>query len=261
MIDKLRLLLAISFSFITIVAAGESSDTISISAKSFQLSKLKQGIISYIVYNKKNMTSPASGIYLSNIKIEKITYHNVPALAITQKWVKPDTIFHSAYTVLKGSDFSTLYHETYWNRNLYTLKFDFETKVVTFTGSIEDSLKTKVISDFHESLQHYNLNWHSDLVIFRLLPYKKGRVFKINLYDPGFGRATEVFYSVLRKEKISVNTGEPLNCWVLENEIPGGGYQRFWVSEQSGEIIIEEDYYNKSYRYKIKLTVADNIFQ
>ncbi len=69
---------------------------------------------------------------------------------------------------------------------------------------------------FRESFKKYNLNWHSDLIVFTLLPYKENRVFKINFYDPGFGKPQEVFYSVVGTDVLTSSSGKKVKCWVME---------------------------------------------
>lgn len=169
--------------------------------------------------------------------------------------------YHITYasTLLNAIDFSTLQHNFYWKRLGYSSKYDFETKNVSFEGNVSDSARTKSIADFNNSFNNYNLNWHSDLIIFPLLPYKENRTFKINFYDPGFGQPRDVFYTVTGIETLLSSAGEKVNCWTLEHKLTGGavGYQKFWISNKTNEVIKEEDLFNGRYRYKIKLIVSE----
>ena len=63
----------------------------------------------------------------------------------------------------------------------------------------------------------YNLNWHDDLIVYSMLPYKENRTFMINYYDPGFGKPAEVGYSVTGSDVLVDRGGATIDCWVLEH--------------------------------------------
>lgn len=222
------------------------------------IKELKKGKLTYIVYNKKSKGSPAERIVLVKIDVKPIDHHGEPAFSISQQWDR-DTVTHTALTQLRASDFSTISHRSFWKRLGYTSDFDFETRKVSFEGKVADSIKTKIISDFNYSFGKYNLNWHSDLLIFPLLPYQENRVFKINFYDPGFGSAQEVLYTVGKSESLINSAGEKIECWTLINNLvtPVTGYQKFWISKKTREILKEEDSFNGQFRYKLKFTVPE----
>jgi len=254
----LKTVLFLVLCLFTLYSFAQKKDTVVITADNLRKTEIEYGRLTYIVYNKKTKDSPADGIYLVKINIEPTLYNNKNAVSIAQEWDRGDTVIHSAQTVLNKAGFSTLLHETYWKRQNYTTKFDFETREVSFKGVVADSIKSKVIQDFNESFDHYNLNWHSDLIIFTLLPYKENRVFKINFYDPGFGKASEEIYSVTGSDMLKGPSGKKIDCWILEIKIPSiNGYQKFWVDKKSNEVLKEEDFYNNMYRYKLKLEVSE----
>ena len=240
--------------------AQTKGDTLVIQAKDLELKNLKTGNSTYIVYNKKTKESPAEKIVLVKIKVESKTQNDKPVFAVTQQWDSDGAIVHQAYTVFDAKDFSTLFHDTYWKRLGYRTKFDFESRKVSFDGNVSDGDKQKSEQDFSESFGKYNLNWHSDLIIFTLLPYKENRNFKINFYDPGFGKAQEVLYSVTGSDSLINSAGEKIECWTLETKFTqnGGGYQKFWVSKKKREVLKEEDSFNNTFRYKLKLGVSEN---
>ena len=254
----LKTFLFFTLTISTTASFAQKKDTIIITADNLKKAEIKYGRVTYVVYNKKTKNSPADGIYLAKINIKPVLYNNKNAVSIEQEWDRGDTVIHSAHTVLNKAGFSTLLHETYWKRQSYSTKFDFETKEVSFKGPVADSVKSKVIQDFNESFDHYNLNWHSDLIIFTLLPYKENRVFKINFFDPGFGKASEEIYSVTGSDMLNGPSGKETDCWILEIKIPSiNGYQKFWVDKKRTEVLKEEDFYNNTYRYKLKLAVSE----
>ncbi len=221
------------FIAITSVVA-KNADTIRVTPQNIQIKNLETGNYSYILYTKKNKESPAQNITLVKINVEALTYHNRPAFSVK--------------------------HDTWWKRLGYSTKFDFEAKTADFTknglkGEIPDSVKSSAIKDFKQSFEKYNLNWHADLIVYQLLPYKENRTFIINYYDPGFGKAEEVPYSVTGSDVLISNSGEKIDCWVLAHT-DTNGTERFWIAKKNNEVLKEEDEGARGYRYKIKLGIS-----
>jgi hypothetical protein len=245
----------------TPVLFGQQKDTVRVTPGHLDIKGLKKGNSAYIVYNKKSKTSAAERIVLVRISVGEEMQNGKTVISVAQQW-ELDTVLHSATTRFNASDFSTLSHESWWKRLGYTSSFDFTTRKVTFEGNLKDSLKAKINQDFQDSFAHYNLNWHSDLVIFPMLPYKENRVFNINFFDPGFGKATQVNYAVTGSDWLTNSAGDKVECWTLEHHStkPFNGYQKFWISKKSKELLKEEDCDLTSgrYRYKLKLAVSEN---
>jgi hypothetical protein len=237
---------------------AQKLDTVDIGSTSLKLADLNLGKRTYIVYNKKSKEGFVEKPLIVKIETSTANQNGKKIISIVQSW-EADTIVHTSSTQLSQTDFSTLKHQFYWKRLGYSSTYDFEKKTVSFEGIVPDSTKAKVIDEFNESFNKYHLNWHSDLIIFPLLPLDEYKVFRINFYDPGFGAATTVFYTVLGAEMLSVSKKEKIDCWILEHKLVGGanGYQRFWISKKTKEVIREEDFFNGRYRFKIKLSVAE----
>ncbi|MBI1341490.1 MAG: hypothetical protein GC171_01015 [Terrimonas sp.] len=258
---KARLLFTVTIAFSLIVqcADAQKKDTLTISAANLRFDGIKYGKASYLVYNKKTKDSPAEGMYMVNITVAPFRYKQQPAIEISQQWDGRDTIVHRAYTVLNKTDFSTLLHQTSWKVLGYTTTFDFDIRKVSFDGKVADSNKLKIVSDFDASFANYNLNWHSDLFIFTRLPYKANRSFRINFFDPGFGKPTEEIYSVIGSDVLLTTSGKKIICWVMERKgKTTGSYQKFWVDKKSRLVLKEEDLFNSRYRFKLKLEVVEN---
>lgn len=262
----MKLLLLLALSAFTIPSIAKNTDTIRVEPGTLDLKQLQTGDFGYLQYNKKTKDAPGGRVTLIRFNIEAKQYHNKPAFFVKQQW-EYDTVVHKCYTVFDAKDFSTILHDTYWRRLGYSIKLDFKTKTVEFTsvnvkGGIPDSVKSVAIKDFHESFNKYNLNWHADMIIYSLLPYKENRTFVINYYDPGFGKAEEVAYTVIGSDYLTGSGGEKIGCWVLnnynDNKDPEKGYERFWISKKSHEVLKLENYFGggRGYRYKVKLGVS-----
>lgn len=256
---KLKLIYVLAVLLIAQCANAQQKDTLAITAANLRYDGIKYGKSSYLVYNKKTKQSPAEGIYMVNINVAPITYKQRPAIEISQQWDGRDTVIHRAYTVLDRVDFSNRLHHTSWKGLPYATTFDFDARKVSFEGTIADSNKIKIVSDFDESFAGYNLNWHSDLFIFTRLPYKANRSFRIKFFDPGFGKPKEEIYSVTGSDVLMTTAGRMINCWVMQRQgKPTGSYQKFWIDKKSKLVLKEEDLFNNRYRFKLKLEVAEN---
>jgi hypothetical protein len=248
-----------SLLLLTVAAMAKPIDTIQIKSGGLNMKALQTGSYSYIIYTKQTKESPAQRLVLVKINVKAQQYHNKPAFIVTQEWDR-DTIVHAAYSVFDAKDFSTILHDTWWKSLGYSMRFDFEAKTVGFMkngikGEIPDSIKTTAIKDFNGSFENYNLNWHADLLIYQLLPYKEDRTFVINYYDPGFGPAVKVMYTVTGSDILINSRGEKVDCWVLYNYDPRGT-ERFWIAKQTKEVLKEEDTSPQGYRYKIKFEIS-----
>jgi hypothetical protein len=243
-------------------AMAKGADTLRIQSGDIDMKALQKGQYSYIIFTKKRKDGPAMKTTLVKISVEPQLYHNRPAIIIKQEWDR-DTVVHAAYSVFDAKDFSTIEHDSWWQRLGYSMKFDFDEKKVTYKSddpnkNVPDSIIKKGTDDFNGSFAKYNLNWHADLIIYQLLPYKENRTFIINYYDPGFGKAEEVAYTVTGTDTLSGRDGEKTDCWVLnfiDKDHPGT-YERFWISKKTKEVLMEEDFYNGGYRYKVKLGIS-----
>lgn len=251
--------------FAVSVFTQSKTETITIQAKDLNLKNVKLGNHSYLVYTKKSKQSGAENLSLVNIKVEAKQHNGKPALVITQSWENAETPFHKAYTILSAIDGTTLYHETFWKQTGMNLKFDFENKKVSIEGEPTEALKPRfeqfkkmTETGFQKSFASYNLNWHSDLVIFQMFPYKEKRAFKVNFYDPGSSEPQIANYLVTGSETIKDSGGEKIDCWTMEfRSEKFKSVQKFWISKKTKEVIKEEDSFNNSYRFKIKLKTTE----
>lgn len=249
----------ILLSLLGISAFAKTADTIHVKPADVDVKSLRRGTYNYLIYFRKAKESPAFLMTLVRMDVADEPYNGKPAITVRQQW-EGDTITHSAYTVFSPTDFSTILHDTWWKSIGYGMKFDFEAKKVelnkvTRKGGVPDSILRIATADFNQSFEKYNLNWHDDLLIYTMLPYKTGRTFVINYFDPGFGKAEEVPYTVTGSDIITGSNGEKIDCWIL-NHADKGFTERYWISKKNREVLKEEDAGTNVYRFKIKLGVS-----
>lgn len=242
------------FFFFSCQLFAQSSDTLLIDAKSLELKNLQLGKYSYVMFLKSNHDSPSHKLTLINMDVKKSEGNN--SINIIEEWESMDTITHVASTTLNSKTFATQQMQTWWKHLKYTADFDFINKKVKFDKQLPESYTSKIIADFNNSFNEYNLNWHADIVVLSVLPYKEGRSFKINYYDPGLGASKKIVYSYIGSETILDSDSKPVDCYTLmyTSTNPKEEYQKFWISKNSREVLKEEDLYQGHYRYKIKLT-------
>jgi len=245
---------------------ADNIDTIMVKAADLHMNQLQTGNFGYLQYSKKNKESAPTRVTYISFNVKQEPYHNKPAIEVLQQW-DTDTTKHRCFTIFDAGTFSTCLQETYWKALGYSMKFDFESKKVEFINvnnkaAIPDSVRQPVINDFEQSFTRYNLNWHADMIIYSLLNYRPGRTFVINYYDPGFGKAEDVMYTVTGDDILTDHNGRKIDCWVLNhfnvNQLPEKGYERFWICKKSNEVLKMEDYggAGHGYRYKIKLGLS-----
>lgn len=240
-------------------SAGVNGDTMRVKASDLDIKGLQTGNYNYLIVFQNALDSPAKGMTFVRMSIERGVYHQKPAITIRQQWDR-DSVIHRAYTVFDAGNFATLLHDTYWSRLGYSMVFDFVAR--TFDSKlvlrpIPDSIRTSAEKELAGSFGSYNLNWHDDLVIYSMLPYKEGRTFLINYYDPGFGAPQEVSYTVTGSDWLVNRGGDKIDCWVLAHS-EEGATEKYWISKKGHEVLKEEDHLLRSglYRFKYKLGVA-----
>jgi hypothetical protein len=253
-----NVLCGLIFLLVAFAARAQKGDTIHVQPADLNIKGLQTGNYTYLIVRQKAKDSPAASMILAKMSIQREMYHDKPAIVVRQQWDR-DSIVHKAYTVFDARDFSTLLHDTYWRAYGFSMIFDFETRKFDsrpVEQAIPDSMRKDCEGELAASFGAYNLNWHDDLVIYSMLPYKENRTFMINYYDPGFGKPAEVGYSVTGSDVLVDRGGASIDCWVLEHG-DENGTEKFWISKKTREVLKEEDH-GKSwgYRFKYKLGVS-----
>ena len=154
---------------------AQKGDTLHVRPADLNIKGLQTGDYSYLIIRQKARDSPATSMILAKMSVTRENYHDKPAIVVRQQWDR-DSVVHKAYTVFDARDFSTLLHDTYWRVLGFAMVFDFETRKFDSRAvgkPIPDSVKTSCEQEFAASFGAYNLNWHDDLVIYSMLPYKE----------------------------------------------------------------------------------------
>lgn len=229
------------------------NDTIKINTTDLISKEIALGKSNYIIYAKKEKDMPAMNLTFVQMDVVKEVFNETKAYKITQKWSEKDTLIHTSETFLKEDNLATLYHKTWWKRNNQTTEVDYIQKSFSVNGD-DDKFNKRAEDGLKASFEdtHF-INWHSDLHLFSLLPFKDNAIFKVNVYDPGYSPPKYEVYTVLGSENVENN-----DCWILNFELPNKmGHQRFWISKSERIVIKEEDNFRGNYRFKLKTKVAE----
>lgn len=252
----------IFFSFILLLLSfvqvmAQRFDTVLITPKQLKTAVLREGTHRYLVYFKKSPDAPRTDIQFWNRTIERKDYNGKPAIVITQQWDFRDTIFHTAKSISDAVTMQSYYHESWWKgRGLTT--YDFITRKAVMNGtelSDDDTARARktVWNSFKNSAGQYSINWHLDLEVFPLLPYRKNVTFLIPFYESGYDKPENIVYTVVGEEDLTGYDDQKVPCWKLYHE-KDGNKEMFWISKKTREVLkLEQDINGKSLRYKVKL--------
>lgn len=235
---------------------GQKSDTIRIDASKVNTSVLTPGVHQYLVYFKNGKDSSRVNYQFWTREIELTEFEGRKAIRIKQVWEDNKSIIHRVNSVNDRNDFSPLYHDSWWKgRGSYVFDFVKKTVVVnekTVTAADTARALKRIYSAYEMALHQYVLNWHLDLEVFPILPYKDGVTFMINFYDPGFPAPALQPYTVAGSAKIVGYSGQTIDCWLLKHESPKNK-EIFWISKKTHEVLKLEQQFGERYRYKVKL--------
>ncbi|MET0463115.1 MAG: hypothetical protein ABW007_08170 [Chitinophagaceae bacterium] len=236
------------------------NDTVKITSAMVNTEVLKKGTNRYLVYFKLGKDSTRSNFNIWTRSVDRITYEGRKAIAITQEWEDNTKIIHKVYSVCDEKTFAPLFQKSEWPGRTYST-FDFLKK----EGYIKDTLLTSADTArskkqpylaFQKALNEYVLNWHLDLEVFPILPYKDGRTFLINFYDPGFTAPEFQAYTVTGSGKLPGYDNQEVDCWLLMHTSPNNK-EVFWISKKTKEVLKLEQQFGERYRFKVKLAYSN----
>ena len=246
----------IALGILSVHGYAQNRDTLTIDASHVNTKVLKPGVNRYLVYFKNGRDSSRINFQLWTRKIEIVNYKGKEAISVSQEWEDNSQVTHRVYSVNDKRTFAPLFHDTWWKRS-GSARFDFMGKTAYFRDTLltaADTLKVKknIYAAFAAALDQYVLNWHLDMEVFSILPYKENTTFAINFYDPGFSAPSRQLYSVAGSGTLTGYEGQQVDCWLLIHE-SRGNKETFWISKKTREVLKLEQEFQGRYRYKIKL--------
>lgn len=237
--------------------AQTKNDTVYVDASKVNVQKLMEGTQRYLVYFKMGPDSPRSRPQFWTRTISFIDYNGSAAVEVTQEWEDRDTVVHIVRSVCDRKTFAPLYQKSWWRQGPSS-EFDLVQKKAQWGGqplSDADTARLRKYSwlAFQEALKQYTLNWHLDLEVFTILPYKEGTTFLIPFYDPGSAAPRKVAYTVTGSARLNGYNGQEIDCWLLSHE-SRGLKDIFWISKKTQEVLkLEGEIGKNKWRYKIRM--------
>jgi len=256
---NLILLQAVFFSALPVMAQTKN-DTIIINAKNVNTTVLKPSANRYLVYFKKEKDTARSRPQFWTRNIEYAVHNGKEAIVITQEWEDRDTVVHRVRSVCDKQSFAPLYHHSWW-KQMGTSEFDFINRSASLNGiplTDADTARNRKgpWNAFKAALDQYTLNWHLDLEVFPILPYKEGKTFLIPFYDPGWQVPKNEAYTVTASAQLEGYNNQKIDCWLLMHE-SRGLKEIFWISKKTKEVLkLENEIAKGWWRYKIKLSFS-----
>ncbi|RFS18349.1 hypothetical protein [Emticicia sp. C21] len=245
-------LIGLCFSF-----ASYAQDTVWVDATKVNTKFLKEGTNRYLVYFKMNKDAGRSRpqFWTRNVSFEN--YNGKEAIVVKQEWEDRDSVVHTVKSVCDKKTFAPLYHQSWWKAR-GTGEFDFVNKTAKVNNSPiteADTTKNKkfVWQAFEKALNQYTLNWHLDLEVFPLMPYKANTTYMIPFYEPGSLAPKFESYTVTGSGELAGYDNQKVDCWLLTHE--SKGYREvFWISKKTHEVLkLENEIGKDRWRYKVKL--------
>lgn len=247
---------------------AQRNDTVYITSQDINTKVLREGTHRYLVYAKMKTDSVRMLTQFWTRTIKRTDYNGTAAIEIAQEWEDKDSIMHITKSFCDAKTMQPLYHKTWWKlqatrnavgKTVTETTVDFLNKTVEHNGNrlsdADTAKQAKAIwAAYKSSIDKYYLNWHLDLEIFPLLPYKNGVTFIIPYYDPGTSsNYQKVAYTVTGSAELIGFNDQKIDCWLLVHE-DKGDKEIFWISKKTKEVLkLEQELNGRLYRYKIKL--------
>lgn len=247
------------FLFFQLAMAQAQKDTIYLDAGNIRTHVLKPATNHYLVYFKNGKDSSRIRYQLWTRKTDTAHFNGQQAITITQVWEDNDTVFHKVFSVCDAQTFAPLYQDAWWR--LYgNFRFDFVKRTAEVMNQPlikEDTVafRKKMRAAFDKANSEPVYNWHLDLEVFSMLPFRDHTTFGINFYDPGQAEPQVQFYTVSGSGKLTDYSGRTMDCWLLTHG-KEGNKETFWINKKTKEILKLEQEVNGRFRYKIKLPFA-----
>lgn len=226
------------------------TDTINFSDHKLLTGQLKTGLRQYLVYFHHPARARMLNLSLWAREVKRSEHQGEKRLEIIQTWYGNDTsAYRTIHSINRAADFAPIYHaETIRNQlNAYNWS-------ARQVKGAEEAGNTK--NTFLLPLDQPCFNWNLDIETFEMLPLAAGKQFVLHLYDAGSVPPADITFKVIGDGVLKTLDNRQVDCWKLLNEGDHGQIhytQTYWISKKGHEFLMEEDSYNGTYRYKVKL--------
>ncbi|NML19885.1 hypothetical protein HHL16_03320 [Pseudoflavitalea sp. G-6-1-2] len=233
-------------------SAFAQTDTVNANTHNLAISQLPEGISRYLVYNVDSISGQAtnSDLWERSITYGKITNTNQPVILFEWKWFRNESLHRHTKAIADRRNLAPI-SEVVLFKNYAYMGYKFANGLLTTDTTVAGN---RVNKNFRVALNPPVLNWEMDMETFSTLPIKAvAQKFVIAFLDPANPTPGYYTYEVAASEELALNKEVKVKCWVLKIQYGNGAYALFWISAQSHEVLKMKEYFNGTYRYKVKL--------
>lgn len=227
-------------------------DTVNALSNNLVISQLYEGTSRYHVYSVDSISGQTTyaDLWERSITQGKITSSNQPVILFEWKWFRNESLYRHTKAIADKKNLAPI-SEVVLFRNYAYMAYRFANGFITADTTVAGN---RVNRNFKVALNPPVLNWEMDLETLSTLPIKAvGQKFVIAFMDPGNPTPSYYTYEVAATDDLPLNKEVKTKCWVLKIQYGNGAYALFWISAQSHEVLKMKEYFNGTYRFKVKL--------
>jgi hypothetical protein len=247
----MRILLPLLLLGLALTAIAQT-DTINAKTNRLQTERLVEGVARYLVYNVDSMSGAIStaDIWERAVSFGILPGNPQPVVMFEWKWYHNEFLFRHVKAVADRKTLAPISEIALFKGYAFA--------GYTFTNGflMPDSTvaQNRVNKGLKVPLNPPVLNWEWDMETFSTLPIRRiGQRFAIAFMDPNNPQPNYYLYEITGEDNLALNKEASIKCWTLHINYGNGAYATFWISQQSREVLKMKEYFNGSYRYKVKL--------
>lgn len=247
----MRILYTLILLSVTLTATSQA-DTINATNNRLLVDRLQEGNARYLVYSADSITGiiTSSDIWERSISFGVLPTNKQPITLLEWKWFRNESLYRHVKAIADRKTLAPISEITLFRGFAFAgYRFDngFLTPDTTLKGNrIDKNMKVP--------LNPAIFNWELDMETFSTLPINNvGQKFAIAFMDPNSPTPNYYLYEVAAVENLALNKEVTIKCWLLRINYGKGAYAQFWISQQTHEVLKMREFFNGSYRYKVKL--------
>lgn len=247
----MRILYTLVLLAVTLTAFSQV-DTINAKNNRLLLDRLKEGNTRYLVYSADSITGnvTSSDIWDRSISFGVSPGSNQAITLFEWKWFRNESLYRHVKAIADRKTLAPI-SEISLFRGFAFAGYRFDNGLLTPDTTLQGN---RVAKNMKVPLNPAIFNWELDMETFSTLPINNvGQKFAIAFMDPNSPTPNYYLYEVAGVENLALNKEVNIKCWLLRINYGNGAYAQFWISQQSHEVLRMREFFNGSYRYKVKL--------
>lgn len=227
-------------------------DTINARTNILQTERLAEGTSKYLVYTVDSITGITSSadVWERSVSFGVLPNNPQPVAMFEWKWYKNEALFRHVKGVAERKTLAPVSEISLFKGYAFA-GYKFTNGFLTSDSTVAGN---RVNKQMKVPLNPAILNWEWDMETFSTLPINRvGQKFAIAFMDPNSPQPGYYLYEITGIQNLQLNKEVGVKCWTLNINYGNGAYATFWISQQSHEVLKMKEYFNGTYRYKVKL--------